>query len=132
MILARDPDMRRLAARILLVQMAATLVIAALCLLIWGLRHGLSALAGGSIGVIANLYMTMTALRPGRGAGQILGRLAFGQMMKIGLTVALFVIVARTGWAAWPPLVTAYIATLVVFWFVPAYAATRMSPPTQG
>lgn len=131
MILTRDPEMRRLATRILLVQTAATLGIAVLCLLVWGSRHGLSALVGGSIGVIANLYMTMTALRPGKGPGQILGRLAFGQLMKIGLTVALFVIVARTSWVVWPPLVTAYIATLVVFWFVPALSAARIPPPTH-
>ena len=44
-----------------------------MCYGLWGARHGASALAGGSIGCIANLYMTLTALRPGGGAGLVLG-----------------------------------------------------------
>ena len=46
MIQSREPDIRRLAARILLVQGAVTLAAAALCFAAWGLRYGASALAG--------------------------------------------------------------------------------------
>ena len=49
--------------------------------------------------------MTMTALRAPRSPGGALGRLLIGQMMKVALTVALFVIVARadgpTGLRCW-------------------------------
>jgi ATP synthase protein I len=127
----RDADTRRIAARILLAQATATLGIAALTTAAWGERHGLSALAGGAIGVIANLYMTLVALRPGGGAGQVLVRLYVGQAVKVGLTVAMFVAVARGGWAAWPPLIAAYVATLVVFWAVPAFAAPRLPPRSR-
>jgi F0F1-type ATP synthase assembly protein I len=119
LILTRDPDTRRIAARILLAQVAATIVLAALCGVVWGTRHGASALAGGAIGLAANLFMTLMALRPVRSPGGALGRLLLGQFAKVGLTVALFVIVARTGKAAWPPLLVAYGATLMAFALVP-------------
>ena len=119
MILARDPDMRRLAARILLVQMAATLVIAALCLLIWGSRHGLSALAGGSIGVIANLYMTLKALQQANTPQGALGRMYFGQLVKVIITVGLFWVASLVPAVSWPELLMTYLATHIVFWWVP-------------
>ncbi|MEY4761334.1 MAG: hypothetical protein RLZZ200_1190 [Pseudomonadota bacterium] len=119
MILTRDPDTRRLAARILLAQSAASIGLAALFGLVWGVRHGASALAGGGIGLIANLFMTLMSLREVRSAGGALGRLLIAQFAKVGLTVALFVIVARTGKVAWPPLLVGYVATLVAFVLVP-------------
>lgn len=125
MILTRDPDIRRIAARILLAQAAATLAIAAVSLGVWGTAHALSALAGGGIGLVANLYMTLTVLRPARSAGGVLGRLLAGQFVKVMLTVALFVIAAKSGRAEWPPLLVAYLATLVAFWAVPTSTALR-------
>lgn len=119
LILTRDPDTRRLAARILLAQSASTIGLAALFGLVWGLRHGASALVGGGIGLAANLFMTLMALRTVRSAGGALGRLLVGQFAKVGLTVALFVVVARTGKVAWPPFLVAYVATLVAFAVVP-------------
>lgn len=127
----REPDTKRLAARILLVQAVATFAIAASSYIVWGARHGGSALAGGAIGVIANLYMTFAALRPGGSAGRVLGRLVLGQAIKVFITVAGFVIVARSGAVSWPPLLAAYIVTLVVFWVVPALAAPRLPPRSK-
>jgi F0F1-type ATP synthase assembly protein I len=128
----REPDIRRLAARILLAQVAVTIALAVLCYGLWGARHGASALAGGAIGFIANLYMTLTALRPGGGAGLVLGRVLLGQFVKVALTVAMFVAVARTGKAVWPPIIATYVATLVVFWAVPAMAGPRLPPRSRG
>ncbi len=121
-------SIRHLAARILLAQVAVTLGLAALCAAFWGVRHGASALAGGAIGTIANLYMTLAALRPGGGAGSVLARLYVGQLVKVGLTVAMFVTVARSGRVAWAPLIAAYSASLLVFWAVPAVASTKLPP----
>lgn len=123
MILTRDPDTRRLAARILLAQAAATIILGALCWCAWGARYGASALSGGAIGLVANVFMTLTALRPVRSAGGALGRLFIGQVAKVGLTVALFVIAARTGKVAWPPFLVAYVVTLLAFWVVPVISA---------
>ena len=119
MILTRDPDTRRLAARILLAQSVATIALAALFGMVWGIRHGASALAGGGIGLVANVFMTLMSLRSVRSAGGALGRLLLGQFAKVGLTVALFVVVARTGKVVWPPFLVGYVATLVAFVVVP-------------
>jgi ATP synthase protein I len=128
----REPDIRRLAARILVAQAVVTVALAALCYSLWGARHGASALAGGSIGLIANLYMTLAALRTGGGAGMVLGRVLLGQFVKVALTVGMFVAVARTGKAVWPPVIATYVATLVVFWAVPAMAGPRLPPRSRG
>ena len=116
MILTRDPDSRRVAARILLFQAGATIVLAAVCFGFWGPRHAGSALAGGAIGLLANVAMTVLALRDTRTAGGALVRMLIGQFVKVGLTVALFVIAARTGRLAWPPFLVGYVATLLAFW----------------
>lgn len=116
---ARDPATRRLAVRILGAQAATTIVIAALCLVIAGRIQALSALAGGGIGLVANAYMSFSALRPISGAAGALGRLIFAQLVKVALTVGGMLIVAQGRWASWPVLVLAYAATLFVFWLVP-------------
>ena len=117
---ASDPETRRTASRILLWQIGAVTAIAVICYALFGERSGGSALVGGAIGVVANAFMTVTALRPTRSPGGALGRLLFGQLLKVALTVACFVIVARDGRAHWPSLLVAYVATMVVFWIVPA------------
>jgi len=116
MILTRDPDSRRVAVRILLLQASATIILAAACLGAWGPRHAASLLAGGAIGLAANAVMTAFALRDTRTAGGALARLVIGEFLKVGLTVALFVIAARTGKVAWPPFLVGYVATLLAFW----------------
>lgn len=119
MMIARDAEIRRIAARILVAQAASTIVIAAVCFAFWGKLHGVSALVGGLIGLTANAWMTLMTLRAVPSATGALGRLMFGQVVKVMLTVGLLLVVARGGWANWPALLIAYAATLVVFWFVP-------------
>ncbi|MFO1410320.1 MAG: ATP synthase subunit I [Steroidobacteraceae bacterium] len=111
--------------RILAWQAGIGVLIAAVCLVLWGGPAGASALAGAAIGTIANLYMTLKALRPARTPGAALGALYLGQLVKVALTVGLFVAVARLPWLAWPALLVAYVATLVVFWWVPFRMAAQ-------
>jgi F0F1-type ATP synthase assembly protein I len=127
-----DPDTRRLAVRILLWQAGVTVALAALCVAAAGLRAAVSALAGGAIGVIANLYMTLAALRPVGHAGLALGRIYVGQFVKLLLTVAMFYAVARAPWVSWPAVIGAYIATMVAFWVVPVLAGPRLPPRSKG
>jgi ATP synthase protein I len=121
MIGAHDAGTRRLAARILIAQAATTIVIAALCVLIGGRIAALSAVAGGGIGLIANALMSLIVLRSNPDATAALGKLVIGQFVKVMVTVGLLLIVARGGWAHWPSLLSAYAATLLVYWFVPAF-----------
>ena len=130
--LTSDPDTRRTATRILIWQTGAVTAIAVICYVLLGGRSGGSALVGGAIGVVANAFMTVTALRPTRSPGGALGRLLFGQLLKVALTVACFVIVARDGRAHWPSLLVAYVATMVVFWIVPATRLGKVSGVREG
>lgn len=125
-----DSDIRPLASRILLVQTGAGAAVALVCLLVWGRYAWASALAGAGTGVIANMYMTFKALQPARTPGRALGQLYLGQLVKLGLTVALLMAAARMPHVSWPALLIAYLATLVVFWWVPFASAprTRMGP----
>jgi ATP synthase protein I len=120
-----DSDTRTLAFRILLAQTGAGATVAMVCLLVWGRYACLSALAGAGTGVVANMYMTFRALQPARTPRRALGQLYLGQAVKVGLTVALFMVAARMPQVSWPALLSAYLATLVVFWWVPFSAASR-------
>jgi ATP synthase protein I len=120
-----DSDIRPLASRILLVQTGAGATVALVCLLVWGRYACISALAGAGTGLVANLYMTFKALQPARTPRRALGQLYLGQLVKVGLTVALFMLAARLPYLSWPALLIAYLATLVVFWWVPFAATPR-------
>ncbi|MFZ9708090.1 MAG: ATP synthase subunit I [Steroidobacteraceae bacterium] len=132
MTLASDPYARQLAGRILLWQAGTTAVLALLAALLAGRDGGASALAGGLIGLLANLYMTFAALRPARSAPLALGRLLTGQFVKVALTVGLFLAVAQQQGVVWPALIAGYLATLVVFWVVPVLAAPRPPPRSRA
>jgi F0F1-type ATP synthase assembly protein I len=48
-----------------------------------------------------------------------------GQLVKVGLTAALFVLVGRTGKVAWLPMLATYAATLMMAVLVPAAVNRR-------
>jgi len=127
-----DPQTRRLAVRILLWQVAATIVLGALVALWAGPKSGVSAVTGGLIGLIANLYMTVAVLRPARSAGFAFGRLLAGQFVKVLLTVGMFLAVAQREDVVWPAVLAGYVATLGVFWVVPALASPRLPPRSRA
>jgi ATP synthase protein I len=129
--ISRDSDLRPLGVRILLVQTGVGATVSLVCLLVWGRYACLSALAGAATGIIANMYMTFKALQPARTPRRALGQLYLGQVVKVGLTVALFMLAARMPRVSWPALLIAYLATLVVFWWVPFAAASSSSPKAQ-
>jgi F0F1-type ATP synthase assembly protein I len=91
-----------------------------------------SAVTGGLIGLIANLYMTVAVLRPARSAGFAFGRLLAGQFVKVLLTVGMFLAVAQREDVVWPAVLAGYVATLGVFWVVPALAAPRLPPRSRA
>ena len=127
-----DPSMRRLAGQILLWQSLVSLGLAALVAAAVDGASGRSTLAGGLIGLIANLFMTLAALRPTHHAGLALGRLLVGQFVKVLLTVAMFVAVAQRKDVVWPALIAGYIATLLVFWAVPVLQGPRSPPRSRA
>lgn len=119
------PEPQRLARQIAIAQLVVTLSIAAVCALVWTGRYACSAFAGGLIGIVGNLPLAI-AMRRGSGTPkEVLGRMYLGQLSRTVLTVALFFLVARMQWLKWPALLAGYIATFVVWWWVPLAAARR-------
>lgn len=132
MTVVSDPQVRWLAGRILLWQAVVTVVLGALVATMAGRAGGISAVSGGLIGLIANLYMTVAVLRPARSAKYAFGRLLAGQFVKVLLTVGMFLAVAQRKDVVWPAVFAGYAATLVVFWLVPALAAPRPPPRSKA
>jgi F0F1-type ATP synthase assembly protein I len=113
---------------VLVLQGLAGLVVALVCLVVWGRNGFVSAVAGAVTGVIANLYMTFRALQPARTPTAALGRLYFGQLIKVVVTVGLFVLAYELlPHVDWPALLVAYLGTLVVSWSAPLRMIRRGS-----
>ncbi len=118
-------DVRSLAYRVLLLQFGIGGAVALICL-VWGANASVSALAGAVTGVIANLYMTFRALLPASSPQAALGRMYFGQLIKVVLTVGLFVLAYELlPHVVWPALLVAYLATLAVSWSAPLRVIRR-------
>jgi F0F1-type ATP synthase assembly protein I len=113
-------DLKTLYSKALLWQVAVGISLALVCSAPWGLYAGLSALVGAGIGVVANLYMTRKALVPERTAPAALRRLIVGQIVKVVVTIGLFMAASRLPHVVWPALLGAYVVTLLVFWVLPA------------
>lgn len=122
-----EADVRRLPYRVLLLQALVGLVVALVCLA-WGRKGFTSALAGAVTGVVANLYMTFRALSPAGTPQAALGRLYFGQFVKVVLTLGLFgvaLLLYRRGMLMLGALLAGYVGVLAVSWIVPFYSLRR-------
>lgn len=123
-----DTGTRRLAARILIAQLVVTLGLAALVAALVDGASGRSVLAGGAIGLIANLFMTLAALRYTQSPGLALGRILIGQLGKVLLTVGMFLALAQRKEVVWPAALAGYAATLLVFWAAPVLSSPKLPP----
>jgi F0F1-type ATP synthase assembly protein I len=123
-----ETDTRRLAVRILVAQSVVTLGLAAMVAAVVDGASGRSVLAGGLIGLVANLFMTIAALRYTQSPGLALGRILIGQLGKVLLTVGMFLALAQRKDVVWPAALAGYAATLLVFWAAPVLSAPRLPP----
>lgn len=124
------PEARRLAISVVVGQAAVTAIAAVVCQLIAGPRAFISALVGGGIGTLASLAMVVLGFgRPaGSDARLIVRGFYVGEAAKLGVTVALFVLVLRTMQVSVGPLFGAYAATFFVYWL----ALANVLPPLGG
>lgn len=99
-------------------QLAVTVLAALVATLAGGPHAGYSALLGGLINVVASFYMAKRIFAGGLAAGPRawLGRLWLAEIVKFGLTVALFALAIGVLKAAFLPLILAYIATYAAYW----------------
>lgn len=126
-----EPDTRRLAVRILIAQSVVTLGLAALVAAAVDGASGRSVLAGGLIGLIANLFMTIAALRYTHSPGLALGRILIGQLGKVLLTVGMFLALAQRKDVVWPAALAGYAATLLLFWAAPVLSSSKLPPRSK-
>ena len=128
------PQARRLAGSVVLGQVVVTVLAAGLCFAVWGRTHGLSALAGGGISVIASAVLAIIGFSApaGAAADTIAKKFYVGEGLKLAVTVALFVTVLLTMKLSFGALFGAYIATLFVYWIALANALPPLSGKTSG
>jgi ATP synthase protein I len=127
------PAAKRLAFGVVRGQAAVTLAAALVGWALGGAHVGLSAGLGGAIGTVASLGMALMAFRgkSAASAARILGTFYAGEMVKVALAIASFIVVLKLAGAAPLPMFAAYMATFVVYWIVlarmalPALSATR-------
>lgn len=99
-------------------QLAVTLLAAAIAALAGGWHAGYSALFGGLTNVVASYYMAARVFAGGLASGprDWLARLWLGEILKFGLTIALFALAIVVFKAAFLPLILTYMATLSAYW----------------
>jgi ATP synthase protein I len=113
------------AYRIVLAQFAAALVLAVATGGIWGARAGYSALVGGLIAAVTSLYFALHVFGVRVSAARAVVRSFYtAEVVKMAITVLLFV--AAVVWLKvdFLPLIVAYALTLLVYWF-----ALLLAPP---
>ena len=124
------PQARRLAGSVVLGQVVVTVLAAAICFAVGGRTPGLSALVGGGISVIASAVLAIIGFSAPAGAApeRIAKKFYMGEVVKLAVTVGLFVTVFVTMKVSYAALFATYIATLFVYWI----ALARALPPLTG
>jgi len=125
---------RRQALAVVLGQALIGAVVAIACLAGWGERAAVSALVGAGIGTVATGLMAFAMLRHGDGAGVERVALSFfsGWLVKVGFTIAALVAALRSPRVEAVPLIAAYAATFLGYWFAAARAGGRKTKRTVG
>ncbi|WP_348674944.1 ATP synthase subunit I [uncultured Abyssibacter sp.] len=98
--------------------------------LLWGLHGGVHAavagISGGLIAVISTFYFALRAFASGQDAApeRLLGNLLRAEVMKWGVTLALFMVAIVLFRDQFPPVISVYAACLLVYWFALGWTAT--------
>jgi len=121
---------RRQALAVLLGQVLLGAIVAIACLAGWGARAAVSAATGAGIGIAATALMAFAMLRHGEGASLQRVALSFfsGWLVKVGFTVATLVLAFGSPKVDAVPLLAAYVATFLGYWFG---AARRGGPSSK-
>jgi ATP synthase protein I len=111
---------RRLAFKVVWGQLAVTVLAGLVSLWVGGALAGLSALMGGGISTLASLAMALVAFGSFARGGmhRVLGAFFAGELAKLAVIIALFVLVLRTMTVSPGAWFAAYLATFLVYWIV--------------
>jgi ATP synthase protein I len=110
---------RRQALAVLLGQGLLGAIVAIACLVGFGARAAASAVTGAGIGIAATALMALAMLRHGDGASLQRVALSFatGWLVKVGFTIATLVLAFRSPKVDAVPMLIAYFATFLGYWF---------------
>ncbi|MCC5858864.1 MAG: ATP synthase subunit I [Ectothiorhodospiraceae bacterium] len=99
-------------------QSLVTVIAALAWLLAAGSGSGLAALAGGGIAILPGAYFAVKVFSVPAGAPpkQLLNAFYRGEALKFVITVVLFIIALQWFADSFLPLLTTYIAALLVYW----------------
>ncbi|MGC1181850.1 ATP synthase subunit I [Legionella sp.] len=115
--------------RLWLLQLGAVLVFAALCAIVYGVNAASSALLGGMVCVVPNIYFARKLFKyqGARSAKQIVNSFYKGEAVKIILSIALFM--AIFVWVKITPLAffMSYIMILMTHWFTPLIIVNKQN-----
>jgi F0F1-type ATP synthase assembly protein I len=126
------PRARRLAFGVVVSQ-AAVSVVAALCALGFAGRvAAVSALAGGAIATAGSLVMAALVFGGSGGAQQALNRFYLGEVLKLAVVVALFVVVLKVMRVAPLAMFAGFAATFLVYWIALLGALPALSGARRG
>ena len=130
MIATTAPNARRLALSVVLWQAAVTLICVLVSFAVADSRAALSAAIGGGISAVASLVMAVLGFgrHPSTDPQQALLAFFVGEAAKVAVVIVLFVVVLKTLKVVPLAMLSAYIATFVVFWVALANAL----PPVGG
>jgi F0F1-type ATP synthase assembly protein I len=125
---------RRQALAVVLGQVLLGAVVAIACLAGWGVRAAGSAAAGAGIGIVATGLMAFAMLRHGEGASaqRVAWSFLSGWLVKVGFTVATLVVALRSPKVEAVPLIGAYVATFLGYWFAVARVGGTKTKRTVG
>ncbi len=105
--------------QILRLQAVAIVLFSALVLVVWGRTEARSAILGGLAAFIPNAYFAAVIGKPHntRTAKQLLSSFYAGEAIKIIMTGTLFILISQLPDILFIPLITGFIAAVMVFWF---------------
>jgi ATP synthase protein I len=100
------------------IQLAVTVVLALLSLVLFDPLTAASLLSGGLIGILAGFYQAQRMMRADAGAHPeaFMRGLWVSEGLKIVLTVALFIVAIRLLRVAMVPTIVGYAGTYIVYW----------------
>jgi ATP synthase protein I len=125
---------RRQALAVLLGQVLLGAIVAIACLVAWGSRAAVSAVAGAGIGIAATALMAFAMLRHGEGASaqRVAWSFFSGWLVKVFFTIATLVLALRSPRVDAVPMLSAYVATFFGYWFAVARWGGSKSKRTVG
>ncbi|MGI9290593.1 MAG: ATP synthase subunit I [Gammaproteobacteria bacterium] len=109
---------RQAVFRLTVWQLLLTAIVAGIAYLVFGTEFAFSATVGGLIGIVAGSYQAQRMLRvdAGKYPEAFMRGLWTSEVVKIVLTVALFILAIRLLQVQMVPTIVGYAATYVIYW----------------